>query len=120
MLGPAFEERGAEPFATGGFSDVYEAALSGRLVAIKTLKVSTTANPRELHRVSGSVPKPLKVVAHSGLQAPREGSRWMEVAPTREHPAVRRRHADAPASCDRLGTNGKREHHGLYQSTSKP
>jgi hypothetical protein len=84
MLGPAFEERGAEPFATGGFSDVYEATLSGRLVAIKTLKVSTTANPRKLHRVSGSVPKPLKVVAHTGLQAPRQGSRWMEVAPTRE------------------------------------
>ena len=80
MLGPAFEERGAEPFAIGGFSYVYEGTLSGRLVAIKTLKVSTATDPEKLHRVSGSVPKPFKVVAHTGLQAPRQGSRGMEVA----------------------------------------
>ena len=60
MLGPTFEERGTEPFATGGFSDVYEATLNGRPVAIKTLKVTTTTDLEKLHRVSGSIPKPLK------------------------------------------------------------
>jgi hypothetical protein len=56
MVGPTFEERGTKPFATGGFSDVYEATFNGRLVAIKTLKVTTTTDPEKLHRVSGLVP----------------------------------------------------------------
>jgi predicted unusual protein kinase regulating ubiquinone biosynthesis (AarF/ABC1/UbiB family) len=60
MLGPTFDERGAEPFAAGGFSDVYEATFNGRLVAIKTLKVTTTTDPEKLHRVSGLVPKTSK------------------------------------------------------------
>jgi predicted unusual protein kinase regulating ubiquinone biosynthesis (AarF/ABC1/UbiB family) len=66
MLGPTFEERGTEPFAIGGFSDVYEATLNGRLVAIKILKVTTTTDLEKLHRVSSSVPKPFKVIAHTG------------------------------------------------------
>ena len=60
MLGPTTEERGAEPFATGSPSEVREATPNGRLVATKTLKVSTTANPEELQRVSDLVLKALK------------------------------------------------------------
>ena len=59
ILRPTFDERGAEPFATGGFSDVYEATLNERLVAIKTLKLNATANPEKLHKVSGLVSKVL-------------------------------------------------------------
>ena len=61
ILGPTFDERGAKPFATGGFSDVYGATLNGRLVAIKTLKVVTTANPEKLHRVSVLILKLLEL-----------------------------------------------------------
>ena len=60
MMGPTTEERGAEPFATGSPSEVREATPNGRLVATKTLKVSTTANPEELQRVSDLVLKALK------------------------------------------------------------
>jgi hypothetical protein len=65
ILRPAFDERGANPFATGGFSDVYEATLNGRRVAIKTLRVTTTTDPEKLHKVSSPVPKPFKVIAHA-------------------------------------------------------
>ena len=66
ILGPTFDECGAKPFATGGFSDVYEATLNGRLVAIKTLRVTTTTDLEKLHRVGSSAPKPFKVIAHIG------------------------------------------------------
>jgi len=62
MLEPTFDERGAEPFASGGFSDVYKATLDGRLVAIKTLRVSTTADPEKAYSVSGLVPGVLKLL----------------------------------------------------------
>jgi predicted unusual protein kinase regulating ubiquinone biosynthesis (AarF/ABC1/UbiB family) len=51
-LVPTFDAREAKPFAMGGFSDVYEATLDGRLVAIKTLRVTTTTDLEKLHRVS--------------------------------------------------------------------
>ena len=60
MLGPTLDKCGAEPFATGGFSDVYEATLNGHLVAIKTLKVSTTTDSKKAHRVSGLASKTLE------------------------------------------------------------
>jgi len=41
ILTPTFDERGTTPFATGGFSEVYEAALGGRRVAVKVLNVNT-------------------------------------------------------------------------------
>ena len=53
LLGPTFSEHGAEPFATGGFSDVYEATFNGRPVAVKALKVTAAADPEEVHKVSG-------------------------------------------------------------------
>jgi len=40
ILTPTFDERGTTPFATGGFSEVYEASLDGRCVAIKVLDVN--------------------------------------------------------------------------------
>jgi serine/threonine protein kinase len=60
MLEPTFEERETEPFATGGFSDVYKATLDGRLVAIKTLRVITTTDLEKLRKVSGLIPTALK------------------------------------------------------------
>ena len=68
MLGPTFEERGTEPFATGGSSDVYKATLDGCPVAIKTLRVTTTTDLEKLHRVCRSVPKLFKVIAHTRPQ----------------------------------------------------
>ena len=59
VLGPTFDKREVEPFASGGFSDVYEATLNGRLVAIKTLNVSTSTDPGKAHRVSGLTPEAL-------------------------------------------------------------
>ncbi|KAF9648297.1 kinase-like protein [Thelephora ganbajun] len=50
MLVPRSVKRAATPFATGGFSDVYEATFKGRPVAIKVLKVTTTANPEKVHK----------------------------------------------------------------------
>jgi len=53
VLEPTFDERETEPFATGGFSDVYKATLNRGPVVIKTLKVTTTADLGKLRRVSG-------------------------------------------------------------------
>lgn len=41
ILTPKFGERATAPFATGGFSEVYEATLDGRRVAVKVLNVNT-------------------------------------------------------------------------------
>lgn len=49
---PTFDEREATPFATGGFSDVYEATLDGRRVAVKVLKVNTQTI-KSVRQVSG-------------------------------------------------------------------
>ena len=57
MLEPAFDGRGTEPFAAGGFSHVYKANFNRRPVAIKTLKVTTATDPKKIHRVSGLIPK---------------------------------------------------------------
>jgi len=57
ILELAFDERGTEPFATGGFSYVYKATINGRPVAVKTLRVPTTADPKKVHKVSGLDPK---------------------------------------------------------------
>ena len=46
ILVPTFDERETEPFATGGFSDVYKATISTRPVAIKTLKVAAVAQKK--------------------------------------------------------------------------
>ena len=53
MLEPTFDERETEPFAAGGFSNVYKATLNRCPVVIKSLKVTTTANLEKVHRVSG-------------------------------------------------------------------
>jgi hypothetical protein len=53
MQGPTVEERGAEPLAIGGPSDVSEATLNGRLVVTKTPRTTTTADLKKAHRVSG-------------------------------------------------------------------
>ena len=60
ILGLTFCGRGTEPFATGGFSDVYEATFNGSLVAIKTLRTTTTLAPEKVYRVSCLVPKILE------------------------------------------------------------
>lgn len=57
VLTPAFDEREAVPFATGGFSDVYEASLDGRRVAVKVLKVNAQTI-KSVRRVSGLLPPP--------------------------------------------------------------
>ena len=59
MLTPTFDGHGVTPFATGGFSDVYEATLDGRRVAVKVLKVNTQTI-KSVRRVSGPLPPPLK------------------------------------------------------------
>jgi hypothetical protein len=53
ILKPTFDNRETEPFAVGGFSDVYKATINGCPVAIKTLKVTTTAY-KKVYKVSSS------------------------------------------------------------------
>ena len=64
VVTPKFGKRGAAPFATGGFSDVYKASLGRRHVAVKVLKVNTQT-VKKAHRVSASLPPPQKGVAHT-------------------------------------------------------
>lgn len=56
VLTPTFDEHGATPFAEGGFSEVYEATMGGRRVAVKVLKANAgTINV--VYRVSGPFPR---------------------------------------------------------------
>ena len=82
MLGPTFDKRGVEPFAAGGFSNVYEATLNGPLVAIKTLKLSTATDLRKAHRVSDLTPETLHYLLtpqnHKLLVKEVVGWKWLQ------------------------------------------
>lgn len=56
MLTPIFDEYGITPFATGGFSEVYEATIEGRFVAVKTLKVTNAEAIESVRKVSLLLP----------------------------------------------------------------
>jgi len=64
ILTPIFGERGTTPFATGGFSEVYEATLDGRRVAIKVLNVNVETI-KTVRRVGHLLPSPIEGVAHT-------------------------------------------------------
>lgn len=53
MLTPTFDECGTTPFATGGFSEVYEATLEGRRVVVKVLKIPNTETIDSVRKVGG-------------------------------------------------------------------
>ena len=53
-----FDERESKPLAMGGFSDVYEATLAGRHVAVKVLKIPHTETIESVRKV-GSLFLPL-------------------------------------------------------------
>jgi hypothetical protein len=53
MLESTLDGCETEPFAAGGFSNVYKATFNRRPVVIKSLRVTTTADPGKVHRVSG-------------------------------------------------------------------
>ena len=50
---PTFDEHGTTPFATGGFSEVYEASLGGRCVAVKVLKITSVETIESVRKVGG-------------------------------------------------------------------
>ena len=60
MLTPTFDEHGATPFATGGFSEVYGATLERRCVAVKALKIANTETVEYVRKVGGPLPPPSK------------------------------------------------------------
>ena len=51
VLAPKTVKRVAEPFANGGFSNVYKATFEGRPVAVKVLKIPASMDPKKVHRV---------------------------------------------------------------------
>ena len=46
-----FDEHETTPFATGGFSEVYEATLEGRCVAVKVLKITDAETIESVRKV---------------------------------------------------------------------
>ena len=52
---PTFDEHGTTPFATGGFSEVYEATLGGCFVAVKVLKITSAENIESVRKVGSSL-----------------------------------------------------------------
>jgi len=78
MLTPQFDERGTTPFATGGFSEVYEATLDGRHVAVKVLSVNAQTVKR-VRRV-GCLPPPSKeplTLSHKLVVKEVVGWKWL-------------------------------------------
>ena len=60
VLTPTFDERGAEPFAKGGYSEVYKATIGGRCVAVKALKFADTETVENTRKVGGLLLPPQK------------------------------------------------------------
>ena len=50
-LVPTFDGHQTTPFAMGSFSDVYEATLEGRCVAVKTLRITNTGSIDAVRKV---------------------------------------------------------------------
>ncbi|KAF9648296.1 kinase-like protein [Thelephora ganbajun] len=50
-LASALDTREAAPFDSGGFSDVYKATFGGRPMVIKTLRFTSAADPKRVHRL---------------------------------------------------------------------
>ena len=59
MLAPTIDENKTTLIAVGGFSEVYEATLDGRCVALKSLKIDAEIIGGA-HKVRGLPPPPLK------------------------------------------------------------
>ena len=59
LLTPTFDEHGTEPFAKGGYSEVYKATIGGRYVAVKALKFADTETVENARKV-GSLLLPLQ------------------------------------------------------------
>ena len=55
ILTPTFDKHGTTPFAAGGFSEVYEATLGRRRVAVKVL-TTNRKTIKVVHQVSGLFP----------------------------------------------------------------
>ena len=103
------------PFDSGGYSSVFKATFNERAIVIKVLNVTARTERERLHRASGLGSR-TQMVAYATPIAPRQRSHRMEVAPTSEYLAVRRRHVyNFHTNFDCLGIYGKRKHHGLYQ-----
>ena len=54
-----FDKRESKPLAMGGFSDVYEAALDGRPVAVKVLRIPNTETVESVRKVGSMLLPPL-------------------------------------------------------------
>ena len=57
-LVPTFDEHQTKSFAMGGFSDVYEATLEGRRVAVKTIRITRTGGIDAVRKVCTSAHLP--------------------------------------------------------------
>ena len=64
MLPPRTVKCATRPFATGGFSDVYEATFSGRPVAVKKLKITATGDHEKVYKVRFILGS-FKAIAHT-------------------------------------------------------
>ena len=61
MLIPTFDEPRPKPFAGGGFSEVYEATLGGRRVAVKALRIPGAKSIETVQKVGCLLFPPPKV-----------------------------------------------------------
>ena len=68
MLPPASVEHDPAPFASGGYSNVYEATFGHRRVVMKILNVTSQTKQEKLHRVGSFDPKMSKRSLTSHLQ----------------------------------------------------
>ena len=105
----------------GGFSDVYEATLEGHRVAVKTLRITKAGGFDAVREACGPPHFPLnKKAVNNCPPAPHQGGCRVEVASTREYPAVHWCSVESSIFFDYIGTNGKWKYHELRQGLSEP
>lgn len=68
MLIPTFDEPRPKPFAGGGFSEVYEATLGGRRVAVKALRIPGAESIQTVQKVGCLLFPPPKVLFTPGCK----------------------------------------------------
>ena len=68
MLTDGFDRLDTQPFASGGFADLYRATYKGQPVVAKALKTTSLDDLENVHRVSGPSSRQIVEFAHVNFQ----------------------------------------------------
>lgn len=119
MLTDGFDEIEAEPFASGGFAELYRATYKGQPVVAKALKTTSVNDLENMHRVSGLISCRTIQLAYTRSPALCERGCRMEVAEAREHSSIRWRQFEPFVPFNGFRLDGEWRYYEFYQGHPK-